>query len=75
MTVNGEASINIDKNGVCKVEFDNYSYTFTLVQSGGDVYGLHFNCYMDGEKVNNAEVTFYSQVCAFFVCIVIGKSG
>ena len=64
----GEASINIDKNGVCKLEFDNYSYTFTLVQSGGDVYGLHFNCYMDGEKVNNAEVTFYfsQNRCNFF---------
>lgn len=64
----GEASINIDKSGVCKVEFDKYSYTFTLVQSEYDVYGLHFDCYMNGQYVENTEVTFYfsQNRCSFF---------
>lgn len=65
----GEASINIDSNGVCKVTFDKYSYTFTLVQSDVDAYGLHFKCYMNGEYLKNAEVTFFFEQnrCDFFV--------
>lgn len=65
----GEASINIDSNGICKVTFDKYSYTFTLVQSDVDAYGLHFKCYMNGEYLKNAEVTFFFEQnrCEFFV--------
>ena len=64
----GEASINIDSNGVCKVTFDKYSYTFTLVQSEVDVYGLHFKCYMNGAQVKNTEITFFfsQNRCDFF---------
>ena len=64
----GEASINIDSNGVCKVTFDKYSYTFTLVQSEVDVHGLHFKCYMNGAQVKNTEITFFfsQNRCDFF---------
>lgn len=55
----GEASINIDSKGVCKVTFDQYSYTFTLVQSGFSNDALKFNCYMNGEYLEHVEVTFY----------------
>lgn len=65
----GEASINIDSNGVCTVTFDEYSYTFTLVQSEVWQNDVHFKCYMDGELVNGVEVTFYfpQNRCDFFL--------
>ena len=56
----GEASINIDSSGVCTISFASYQFTFTLKQSYLDYYGLHFDCYQNGQKVNNTELTFYS---------------
>lgn len=64
----GEASINIDSKGVCKVSFDKYSYTFTLKQTD---FGSEpvFECYMNGEPVKTASVTFYysQNRCDFFL--------
>ena len=64
----GEASISIDSKGVCKVSFDKYSYTFTLKQTD---FGSEpvFECYMNGEPVKTAKVTFYysQNRCDFFL--------
>ena len=65
----GEASIQIDRNGVCNITFASYSYTFTLKQT--TFYGNEpvFECYMNGEYVKNAKVTFYysQNRCDFFL--------
>lgn len=60
----GQAGISISANGECTVTFDTYSYTFTLVQiyDPFEVYDLHFECYMDGERLPNADVkVFFDQ--------------
>ncbi len=66
----GEASIIIDSNGKCKVVFADYSYTFTLVQSGyeGAYDKLIFDCYQNGKKIENTTVSFYfsQNRCDFF---------